>query len=161
MLGLAACGGKAPSPKAPKDQNAQEQVKYAAYIKKKMCACKDGGCATAVTQDLLTWIDERYKQSADVEEELRPGVLGAFACSDAWAGPDAQVIRLESFKQRVCVCKDAACATAVMADLNLWNHEPAIETALNDPPTSVIATRIAEVISSFKECANRAMTAPQ
>ncbi|HEY4181611.1 MAG TPA: hypothetical protein VGM90_32430 [Kofleriaceae bacterium] len=158
---LVACGGKGPAPKAPKDQNAKEQIAFAIHLKKSMCACKDGGCATAITQDLLTWTDERVKQSADVEEELRPYVLGAQACSDSWAGPDAQIIRLDSFKQRVCSCKDAPCATAVMADLNLWNHEPAIQTALDDPPTSVIATRTAEVVSAFKECANRAMTAPK
>ncbi|HEY4058433.1 MAG TPA: hypothetical protein VGM39_17595 [Kofleriaceae bacterium] len=161
VIVLAACGGNAPAPKAPKEQNAKEQLAFAAHLKKSMCACKDGGCATAVTQDLLTWSDERVKQSADVEEQLRPDVLGAQACSDAWAGPDAQVIRLESFKTRVCECRDAPCATAVMADFNLWTHEPAMEKSLNDPPTSMIATRIAEVVSSFKECANRAMTAPQ
>jgi hypothetical protein len=156
---LTACGGKAPPPKAPRDQNAEEQLAFATKLRKQLCACKDAMCATDATQELLTWQQERTKQSADVEENLRPPVLGAESCSDAWAGPDAQINRLQGFKDRACACKDPACATAVMADLNLWSHEPAMELALDDPPTSFIASRIAEVISGFKECANVAMTA--
>lgn len=103
-----------------------------------MCACKDAACATRVSGELSRYVTDLAKigvgrPTLTEENQVRAMQIGdrgmrcleAAMASPASPPTDAQryVAKNAELEDRLCACKDIACAEAVAAELTKWSED--------------------------------------
>ncbi len=108
-------------------------------LKDAMCACADPGCAQGVSDAMTRWSMEKRdqappklraeeaKEAAAIGEEMGRCMQVAMDRSGSanQANVDRAMAKMASFKDRMCACKDVACATKVSDDMTAWAQDEA------------------------------------
>jgi len=117
--------------------NADAAIAALGQFETRMCACGDKLCADKVQADFAAWDrllrakladkpDELQKVSdhrADTDRRLAACRAKAEAATSGGAKAakiDAMLSDMKGFRDRLCACKDKACATAISRDMDRW-----------------------------------------
>ncbi len=131
---MVGCGNDHPSEPAVEVRHSP-LVEMTAF-KDAMCGCKNAACVTRVNDEMGVYAKEQVRLGAPrptltPEEQTRSIEISdqATRCikaAMATASPsDAQryVAKNAELKDRLCACKDIACAEAVAAELTRWSED--------------------------------------
>lgn len=139
-------------------------------FKDAMCACTDPGCAQRVSDEMTKWSmekrdqspptlrEEDAKEAAAIGEEMGHCMQVAMGASDSsnQANVDRAMTKMADFKDRMCACKDVACATKVSDDMTAWAQDESKRS--NPPRMSEADTKRAAVIGEqMGRCMQTAM----
>ena len=82
------------------------------------------------------------------------------AVDAAPTGLEAVFAKMTSFKDRMCACKDKACADAISEDMNKWGAEMTKDPTMNLKVTEADAKRMATITEEFSKCMTNVMMPP-
>ncbi|MCE9577714.1 MAG: hypothetical protein K8W52_31485, partial [Deltaproteobacteria bacterium] len=159
-----------PAPTAPAAPTpapaADDDVARGNAFRDRMCACKDAACARQVSTEIAAWgetlLGKKYKDQKDVPGGLMVAMTEAEACQQKLGGGapapsnDPDVAAANGFRDRMCACKDAACAASLTTELEAWGKglEAKYKTASAAPEA------LMKAMMSIAECEAKVPTAP-
>lgn len=82
------------------------------------------------------------------------------AIDAAPTGIAAVFAKMTSFTDRMCACKDKACADAISDEMSKWGAEMAKDADKNVKVTEDDAKRMAEITERFAKCMTAVMMPP-
>ena len=158
-LAFAACGGG--------DKAKLQKMKDA------MCECKDRACTKKVEEDNKEWmtsLQDKYKSEADIPKDMvaigddmekceraaRKADDDGKNAADGKMYADAMA-KMSGFKDKMCACKDKACADGVNADFQKMMTEMAVNAASFKPSGDDMKTA-EEVSKAYSDCMAKATT---
>lgn len=106
----------------------------------KFCGCKDAKCAQDVSDEMVKWSREMseqmkeppkmteadQKRAAEIGEQMGRCMQKAMATEPPAApvqGVAEQLAVMESFKTKMCACKDDECARGVSDEMTKWSQQ--------------------------------------
>jgi hypothetical protein len=166
VLAFAAC-------KKDKWENAVVELEG---FRDQMCGCKDKSgdrmiqksCADDVSGKMEAWRKDMKSKFGEketppealitrgdkAEKELRECKKAITAASGA-AQAEMVVGDMVKFKDRMCACKDKACADGVTSDMQKWGVEQAKNTG--EAPTPETTKKLGELADALTDCQTKAM----
>jgi hypothetical protein len=76
------------------------------------------------------------------------------------AKPNDMVSVVRGFTERMCACRDKACADQVQEDLTKWGTEMAKKADRDERPDDETMKQITDLIQHYTECMTKLMVAP-
>jgi hypothetical protein len=144
----------------------------------KMCACEDVPCTEAVFKDFTAWrlefrkgIATRPKPTKEQDKKGNDLNRALMACksnvtakagkgSGSAAAPtdpiEASLAELDTFKTKMCACKDKTCADALQKEYAEWNRNLRIK--LIEKPNKLQEVRGNALQKEMQECRKKAET---
>lgn len=173
VTALAACGGSCPTPAAPSTSSDPSVAQMMDY-ERATCACKDLGCAVTARTTWRTWSKAHHDELAQaMTESTREMQLDAHrgraeACWKARydAGSEAErqaadeadegsvtaaIAAMTKLSDRLCACKDMACAEQVMKDMSALDEPTAKPTPEEIERAMAIAQKMADCQKKLME----------
>jgi hypothetical protein len=146
----------------------------------KMCACKDVPCVEKVQADFQLWRmelkktisgqkptkdqDQRGNAIDRAMKECRTAVISGSrpsTGSGSAAVPgdpfDAALVEVEAFSNKMCACKDKACADKVQVEFATWQR--ALRAKLTGKPSALQDLRGKALDKEMRECRSKAEAA--
>ena len=132
-----------------------------AQLEAAMCACKDAACAERVADEMAAWSKEAAPSggAAPAMTEEMSRCMDAAMAGGTEASDDAEqvVAKMTELKDRMCECKDTACATKVNEDMTAWSQ--AMEKGGAAPRmTEADSEKVAAIGTELGKCMQTAMS---
>jgi hypothetical protein len=123
---------------------------------------KVGGADTSMRMEMLEagggwYLVDKIRLDVPSSADAASGSAGASASGGgAGAAPTGgyatMLAKLTGFKDRMCACKDQACATAVTNDMAAWSTDQAKATADMSDYTAEGAKQMQDVMDAYSKC---------
>ncbi len=82
------------------------------------------------------------------------------AVDAAPTGLAAVFAKMTEFTDRMCACKDKACAEALSEEMNRWGTEVAKQPHMDEKVSDADAKRMADITDRFSKCMTALFTGP-
>jgi len=142
-------------------------------FKTRMCACADKDCAEKVQTEFKEWRhklkdsiskEEAKNLSKETQKKLEESFEEFEKCSKkARGGGDdgdgksaAAMTKMTEFKDKMCACKDKACADGVQKDMMAWSTD-AMKDAANMKMSPEDTKKMTDVAKGMSDCMVAAM----
>jgi hypothetical protein len=147
---LVGCGASTPPPSTPPsntpaaDAAGDTVIDHLRAYRDDMCACADAACTREVDRDMSKWHDRHRKEleghhAATAAEHQLEDQLTSCQTKAKAAGPgtrDKMSAMLAEYTDKVCACKDTACAQQVSEEMQKWASENPDDTEeISSKPT--------------------------
>lgn len=120
----------------PQAVSAAEAMQQMTAFKDAMCTCKDAACASRVSDEMKAWSIEQARsgyqpprlsaaeqaQAAALGEQMSACMMAALTAGRT-GDASTYIAKNVELKDRLCACKDLACAEAVSRELTAWSEE--------------------------------------
>lgn len=169
-------GGSTPTPTTPSGDDPYEKglVELEGF-RTRMCACADVPCTDKVFDEFKTWrvnirktgkkpTAEQDRKGNEIDKAMRacranvtakPGSNANAGSGAGSADPlEAALVELDTFKGKMCACKDKACADAVQTDFSTWQRN--LRTRITAKPSKLQEVRAKGLEDEMKECRKKA-----
>jgi hypothetical protein len=168
-------GGSAATPTTPSGDVFEKALVELEGLRSRMCACADVPCTDKVFEEFKTWranllksgkkpTADQDKKGNEIDKAMRacranvtakPGSNANAGSGAGSADPlEAALVELDTFKGKMCACKDKACADAVQTDFATWQRN--LRTRLTTKPSKLQEVRGKGLEDEMKECRKKA-----